>query len=70
MSNLNLERGLTRCYLVLWGFWTSYLVLRAFAGPVLGGWPFKVAALVILGVVIPGLLLFALRWVGRGFRIE
>ena len=70
MSNWNLERELTRCYLVLWGLWIGYLTLRVFAMPIFVGWPSKAAFFALSGLVIPGLLLLACRWAGRGFRVE
>lgn len=33
----------------------------------LGGWPFKLANFVLIGLLLPWLLLVALRWIGAGF---
>lgn len=70
MSSLNLERGFTRCYMVLWALWLAFLVFRSFVVLALGGWPIKVVFIVLLGVLIPGVLLLACRWAVRGFRPE
>lgn len=68
---LNWKRGLTRLYIVLWGFWLLFVAVRmAATTPMLLGGSVpssSIAAFVAFGFVLPGLLLIGLRWAGNGF---
>jgi hypothetical protein len=65
--NLNWKRGLTRCYLVAWAVWLAHLVTRALIIFNPGHLAAELTAISLSGVVVPGLLLLALRWALDGF---
>lgn len=65
----NMELGIQRLYYVLWALWTGglllILVIRIFEGRAYlaeGFWTILIAA------APPPALMFAVRWVYRGFR--
>lgn len=64
--NIDIERGLTRLYLLFWATWLVYLALRLTS--FIGDWMRALVEVGLVGVVIPWVLLLALKWVGAGFR--
>lgn len=68
---LNWKRGLTRLYIVLWGLWLIFVIVRTVAATPSIFWGsvpgFTVVGFVIAALVFPALLLLALRWGGSGF---
>lgn len=63
----NVKRGLTRIYMVLWACWLFYVVGFSLVFGAIGGWPIKLVNGVLIGLLLPWLLLVAIRWVAAGF---
>jgi hypothetical protein len=64
--DIDFNRGLTRLYVLLWAAWLGYWLLHLPRLVVSSRAPLVEVG--VVGVVLPGLLLLALRWVGAGFR--
>lgn len=68
---MNWKKGMTRLYVVVWGAWSLTLAGATFgtisrhssADGVVG----RMIGVVLIGVILPGVLLFALRWAFDGF---
>jgi len=65
---IDFNRGLTRLYVLLWAMWLGYWLLRIPRALVFDGAPHALIRVGIVGILFPGLLLLALRWVWAGFR--
>jgi hypothetical protein len=61
------KRGLTRIYLVLWVIWLSLISIPIFTMHHILGVETALEITTLLGVVIPGMLFLALRWILAGF---
>ena len=66
---VNLERGLTRLYLVGWALWLLFVLARLYVLDTVGGWPIEASLVAVLGIVFPALLFYALKWAVAGFRL-
>lgn len=67
---INFDRGLTRPHLVFWALWLAYLLLRLPVSAHLLDWPHALFSIGLLGIFVPGMLFFAFKWVGAGFKAE
>ena len=66
----NWLRGFTRLYLVAWALWLLRVMLQAATGALSFLAPANIMLIAIVGLLIPALLLIALRWAIKGFRAE
>ena len=78
---MNIERGLIRVYYVLWALWAAFTLLVAVlegfdqlsSGRMVNapnptfGWHFVLLVWPLLGIVLPWVLLTAIRWNVRRF---
>jgi len=63
--DIDLNRGLTRLYVLLWAMWLGYLLLLLPRAVMLVDTLIRIG---LVGILLPALLLLALKWVGAGFR--
>lgn len=63
----NAKRGITRIYIVLWVIWLFLISIPILSFQHILGLETALEMATLLGVVIPGLLFLALRWILAGF---
>jgi hypothetical protein len=66
--DIDFDRGLTRLYVLLWAAWLGYWLLHLPRAFLFVDKPRALIETGLIGILLPGLLLLALKWVGAGFR--
>jgi hypothetical protein len=67
---VNWLRGFTRLYCVAWALWLLRVMLQVALSALPVFAPANIMLIATLGLLIPGLLLLAMRWALAGFRAE